>query len=135
MSSSPQDQLDRTLEEYRRKREDLRGLHERMARISATVTAPRKVVSITVGQQGDVTALTFPSGAYKSMVPAELAAVVLETVRQAQAKVREELATMMEPMMPPGFAVRDLLAGKADLDRLLPDEPGLDGVFLRRDGQ
>lgn len=134
MSSSLQEQLERTLEEYRRKREDLRGMQAKMADISASVTASRNVVSVTVGQHGDVTGITFPTAAYKSMVPSELAKVVLETVRKAQEKAREELAQLMEPMMPPGFAVRDLLAGKADLDALVPDEME-PGMLLRQNRQ
>ncbi|HUQ54865.1 YbaB/EbfC family nucleoid-associated protein [Lentzea sp.] len=132
MSSSLEEQFEQTREEFRRKREDLRDVQAKMAGISVSVTAPRRVVEVTVGRNGDVTDVSFPSGAYKSMVPSELAKVVLETVRNAQEKAREELAQLMEPMMPAGFAVRDLLAGKADLDAMLPDDAG-PGMFLRHD--
>jgi len=113
------------------KREDLRGLHERMSRISARMTAPRKVVSVTVGWQEDVIEPVFPCSVCRSTLAGarlpEPAAMVLEIVRAARAKVGEELAVMMAPMMPSGFAVRALPAGKAYLDRILPDEPSLDG--------
>jgi DNA-binding protein YbaB len=134
MSSSLQEQLELTLAEYRRKREDLRGVQKRIAEISASVTSPRNVVSVTVGQHGQVTGVQFPSTAYRSMAPAELAKVVFETVEKAQQKAREELTEMMEPMMPAGLSMRDLVAGKADIDKIFPDDPE-DGFLSRRPDQ
>lgn len=131
MSSSLQEQLEQSLGEYRRKREELREMQARMAEFSVTVSSPRNVFSVTVGQQGEVTGLAFPTGAYKSLVPSELSKIILETVREAQGKARDELAALMEPMMPPGFGVRDLLAGGADLDAALPAEME-PGTFLRQ---
>jgi DNA-binding protein YbaB len=125
-----QDQLEQTLAEYRQKRADLRKLQERMADMSSTATAPRKVVSATVDTHGRITGIAFPTNAYKNMAPAELANVVCDTVRKAQALAREELAELMEPMMPAGMSMRGREPGGFDIDRLFPENPE-EGVFFR----
>ncbi|SFR29910.1 YbaB/EbfC DNA-binding family protein [Lentzea waywayandensis] len=130
MSSSLQDQLEQTLAEYRQKRADLQQMQEKMAEMSSTASAPRKVVTATVDTHGQITGIAFPTNAYKNMAPAELAKVVRETVRKAQTMAREQLVELMEPMMPAGMSMRGKEPGKLDIDRLFPENPE-DGVFFR----
>jgi DNA-binding protein YbaB len=131
MSSPLQDQLEQALAEYRQRRADMQQLQVTMAGMSSTVTAPRNVVSATVDSHGQVIAVVFPSKAYKNLAPAELATVVCETVGKAQTMAREELAELMEPMMPAGMSMRGMEPGKIDIDRLFPENPE-DGVIFRR---
>jgi DNA-binding protein YbaB len=134
MSSSLQEQLEQTLAEYRRKREDLRGMQQRMSEISVTIAAPRNVVSVTVDQHGQVTGVQFPTAAYRSMAPLELANTVRDTMQKAQQKARAELTEMMEPLMPSGLSFRDIVSGKTDIEKMFPDDPE-DGVLFRRGQQ
>ncbi|MEV0052204.1 YbaB/EbfC family nucleoid-associated protein [Saccharopolyspora shandongensis] len=130
MSYSFQDNLEQVLADYRRNRENLQALQEKMTEKSSTATAPRNAVSATVDIHGQVTAIAFPTNAYKNMAPAELANAVRDTVRKAQQQAREEMIGLVEPMMPEGMSMRGAEPGKIDVDRFFPDDPEK-SVFLR----
>ncbi|MEU3650076.1 YbaB/EbfC family nucleoid-associated protein [Lentzea sp. NPDC034063] len=130
MSSPLQDQLEEALAEYRKQRAGLKALQERMSELSSTATAPRNVVSVTVDTHGQVTGVGFPTGAFKNMTPTELANIVCDTARKAQAMAREKTAELVESMMPAGSSMRGMEPGKFDVDRLFPETPE-DGGFFR----
>lgn len=123
MSDSYHDDLDQTLEQYHQYRDSVVELQRNLQAISCSVTAPRRVVTVTVGPDGGVVDLKFPTNAYKRMTPAELAKVVVTTMSDARDKARSEVAKLLAPVMPPGMAVDDVLDGKADLLAMLPEEP------------
>lgn len=129
MSSPLQDQLEEALAEYQKQRAGLKALQERMAELSSTATAPRNVVSVTVDTHGQVTGVGFPTSAYKNMTPTELANVVCDTARKAQAMAREKTAELVESMMPTGLSGRPVELGKFDVDRLFPENPEDGGLF------
>ena len=129
MSSPLQDQFEKTLAEYRKKRADLKDMQSRMAEMSSTATAPRNVVVATVDTHGQITGISFPSNAYKNMAPAELGTVICDTVRKAQTMAREQLVELMEPMMPAGMSMRGREPGKFDIDRLFPENPEEGSIF------
>lgn len=97
------------------------ALHRRVAEISVSVTAPRKVVTVTVGRHGQITDLQFPTNTYRGLSPADLATTVIRTLRQAQAQVREQVATLMAPLVPPHFDLTGPLPAETDE----PDESGI----------
>lgn len=130
MSSSLQDQLEKTLADYQQRRTDLRELQARMAEMSSTATAPRNVVSATVDTHGQITGIAFPTNAYKGMAPAEIANVVCDTVRKAQAMARAEMVKLMEPIFPSNMSARGDDPFKLDIDKLFPENPE-DGIFFR----
>ena len=92
--------------------------------MTVSATAPRGVVTITVGQHGQIIDLQFPSAAYRGMAPADLANTLLQTLRRAQAQAREEVAILMAPVMPPHFD-----ATGAQLT--VPAEPDESGIFQK----
>ena len=119
------DDLEGLMETYRRQREELEAVQVKIRSLACTAVAPRRTVSVTAGYGGEVTDITFPTAAYKRLPPAELAAAVTATVRQAQALATAEAAELLAPSMPEGVDVNGLLAGTVDLSSLLPVEPGL----------
>ncbi|MCE7008104.1 hypothetical protein LWC34_35570 [Kibdelosporangium philippinense] len=88
-----------------------------MAEVEVTVTAPREVVSVTVGQHGLVRDGQFPSMAYRRLTLSELAAVVLDTMTKEQAESRDRMAELMKPVTPPGFDLKSMMDGTADVER------------------
>jgi hypothetical protein len=96
----------------------------RLAEVTVSATAPRKVVTITVGQHGQIIDMHFPSGAYRGMAPADLASTLMQTLRQAQAQAREEVALLTASVMPPHFD-----ATGAQLT--VPTEPDESGIFQK----
>lgn len=82
-------------------------------------------MKITVGAQGEVTAIEFPTGAYRRMAPKELADVLLTTLRQARAEALEGVAGVLADRLPPGVTVPDLLQGRVDPAAVLPEDPAM----------
>ncbi|MET7385889.1 YbaB/EbfC family nucleoid-associated protein [Streptomyces sp. NPDC005529] len=123
---SPYDQqIEDLLEQYRRQREEAAETRRRINATTSTATAPRQTVKVTVGAQGEVTAIEFPTGAYRRMAPKELADVLLTTLQQARSEALEGAAGVLAGELPPGVTVADLLQGRVDPGALLPEDPAM----------
>ncbi|MBK6014468.1 MULTISPECIES: YbaB/EbfC family nucleoid-associated protein [Streptomyces] len=118
-------QIEDLLDQYRRQRDEAAETRRRINETTSTVTAPRQTVKITVGAQGEVTAIEFPTGAYRRMAPKELADVLLTTLRQARAEALEGVAGVLADRLPPGVTVPDLLQGRVDPAAVLPEDPAM----------
>jgi DNA-binding protein YbaB len=132
MSSSNQMMAEQALAAYRQRRENLADLQQKLGEVSASVTAKRKVVTVTVGRQGQVTGVTFPSAAYKNLTPSELAKVVMQTIDEAREQVVRRSAELLAPVLPDGFPAPDLVNGTADLRVLTSSEPRRAADVLER---
>jgi hypothetical protein len=118
-------QIEELTAEYRRRRAQAGELRRKIGEISGCATAPREVVKVTVGAQGEVRAVEFPTGAYKRMAPAELAGTLMATIGEARDKALAAVGELMTPELPRGLNIVDLLQGKADLPGALPAEPAI----------
>lgn len=126
MSSSPYDQhIEELLGAYRRERAQIGDLQRRMREVKASATAPRQALKVTVDSQGEVTAIEFPTGAYKRMAPVELAQMLVSTIQKARTIAVEEAAEILSGHLPAGMSAVDLLQGKADFGALLPETPAM----------
>jgi DNA-binding protein YbaB len=114
--------------EYQKRRAKTVELHRKLKEITATATASRSVVKVSVGAQGEVRDIEFPTGAYKRMAPAELTAALLATIAEAREKALAMVKELMEPEMPKGSNFIDVFTGKAELPDALPDEPVMPDV-------
>jgi DNA-binding protein YbaB len=120
---SPYDQqIEELLAEYRDAREQAVETRRRINEVQATATAPRQVVKITVGAQGQVTALEFPTGAYRNLPPKELSKVIMATLEQARAQALSAVSEVTLGRMLGGVSPADLLQGRVDPRSLLPEE-------------
>lgn len=123
------------LARYRELRRDAANVQRQMLEISGTAVSKRQSVKITVNVHGEISAIEFPTGAYKRMTPTELADAIKSTTQEAKAKALEDLDALMQPKMTTGMSFKDLIQGKADLVAGLPEEPPMtDAVadYLRR---
>ena len=126
MSSTPYDQgIEDLLALYQQQRAEVAETRRRINDVTGTATAPRQTVKVTVGAQGDVTAIEFPTGAYRRMAPKELADAMLAVIAQARAAAMEQVAELTELGLPSGVSPADLLQGKADPTALLPETPAM----------
>lgn len=123
MTSGYEQELNESLARYQRRRQELAEFQRGMAAITVTVTAPRRVVSVTMGNAGEVRELTFPTAAYRSMTPVELATVITKTIEDARSQALDRAAELLSGMLPPGLDARQLVRGKTDLSQMLPDDP------------
>jgi DNA-binding protein YbaB len=123
MSSRYEQLADQAAAAYQKRLDDLAESRRKLAEVSATVVAPRQVVSVTVGGQGEITDVKFPVSAYKDMAPAELADVIMKTVKDAREQALGKSAKVLAPMLPEGFSAEAIVTGTADLRSMLPAEP------------
>jgi len=128
--------LDEVLAQYQQARADLQAVQERVRSVTATVKSSKGLVTVTVGPQGDITELTFNTRGYRSMVPAELSTVLIETIAKARAEVAEQMRAAVTPFLPFDLSFDDMRAGKVDWTAMLPERPfdagtGLAGLATR----
>jgi hypothetical protein len=118
MTAPHEQTLTEVLAAYQRQREHLARTREQLTEITSTATAPRQVVTATVGRHGEVLALAFPTGAYKRLTPAELGAVIVATIQDARQQALSRAAELLAPLLPAGFSAQDLVSGTVDLTAL-----------------
>ncbi|MGW1109478.1 YbaB/EbfC family nucleoid-associated protein, partial [Streptomyces sp. NPDC002540] len=75
---------------------------------SFTVRSRDRAVEVTVGHQGELTALRFLDGKYRTMSAGELAGSVLEAAERARTQMSRQVMEMFEPFTRPSGAVPDL---------------------------
>ena len=109
-----QEQAEQLVAEYEARRSRTGELRRKLGEIRETVTGPRGSMKVTVDAQGNVTALEFPTGAYKRMAPKELADALLETIGKAQEKAMESVGSVMTPEMPGSSNILEMMRAKAD---------------------
>jgi DNA-binding protein YbaB len=114
---------EQALVRYRELRQDAMETQRQMREISGTAVSKRQTVKVTVNVHGEISALEFPTGAYKRMTPTELAEAIKTTTQEAKAKALEDLNALMEPKLQTGLSFKDLIQGKADLAAALPEDP------------
>jgi DNA-binding protein YbaB len=115
--------IEELTEEYEKARAHTGELRREISELTASATAPRETVRVTVGAQGDVRSIEFRGSAYKRMAPAELSAAVMATISQAKDKAQRKLSELMAPELPPGVNFLDVLQGKAELPAMAKFDP------------
>ncbi|WP_327425562.1 YbaB/EbfC family nucleoid-associated protein (plasmid) [Streptomyces sp. NBC_01527] len=130
MSNPYDQQIEDLLAKYRQRRDEAVETQRRINATTATATAPRQTVKVTVGAQGQVTALDFPTGAYRRMPPKELADVLLTTIQQARSEALESVNAISHEALPPGVNMADLLQGHVDVTAIIPEEPATSKSML-----
>lgn len=108
-------QVEDLLADYRRSRDQLASVHQRLASISESATSPDGLVTATVGPNGTLTDLTIADAAYRLLRPADLAKVILATTSAAADRVAKLATEAMLPVLPAGTDPAALLRGTADL--------------------
>lgn len=114
--------------EYRAQQAKATELHRKLKEITGTATAPRGAVKVSVGAQGDVRDIEFPTGAYKRMAPTELTAALLETIEQAKTKALDAVRELMQPEMSAASRLIDAFTGNTEAITPLPEEPAMPDV-------
>ncbi|AGL14097.1 YbaB/EbfC family nucleoid-associated protein [Actinoplanes sp. N902-109] len=117
------ERIESLFEEYQRQRNSLTEMQRKMSELSATATSPRREVSVTVGQNGVLKDIQFPSGAHKRLTTADLTKLIMETYGEAKEGVMTQAAEVLAPMLPDGMDAQSLVRGTAGTDAFMPAEP------------
>ncbi|WP_030737818.1 YbaB/EbfC family nucleoid-associated protein [Streptomyces sp. NRRL S-31] len=123
MSTPYDDQLEELRAGYQAQLAQIGELQSRMREVTGTATAKAQAMKVTVGPQGELLSVEFPTGAYRSMAPKELADLIVKTVQEARGKATAAVAEVMAPHLPQGFDTTGLLNGSADVTQLMGSEP------------
>jgi len=124
MTSPYDEEIERLLAQYQQQRDEVASTRARINELTGQATAPRQVVRITVNGQGDVTAVEFPTTAYRRLAGKELADLIVATYRRARDEAQEKLAELMDEQLPGGLTYAGLLGGE-DASSLLGDGPSM----------
>jgi DNA-binding protein YbaB len=122
--------IEELTQEYDKARERTGELRRKVGELTVTVTAPRETVKVTVGAQGDVRAIEFPTGAYKRMAPTELSAALMSALTEAKEKAQVQLGELMAPSMPAGVNFLGIVSGQAEMPALDSAQAGLPRVVM-----
>ncbi|MEV7043713.1 YbaB/EbfC family DNA-binding protein [Amycolatopsis sp. NPDC051061] len=128
--------VEEALAALERERQKIGKLSEMWREGRTTIRAKDQSLSMTFDGRGELIELVFNESKYRSLAPAQLANVVLETLRRGKA---ECMAKMSEVMGTGGSGIDygEVAAGKADPQQVLESliGPMLGSVGLeRRDG-
>jgi DNA-binding protein YbaB len=111
------DVLGRLVAESRRAIASYAEVRERMSALRTSATSKDRAVTVEIGPGGALVDITFATRAYRDMAPAELSALILQTVAQARQEygelMRAQLATFTSAL-----PVEDVLSGTFDPRRL-----------------
>jgi DNA-binding protein YbaB len=122
--SSPYDEaVEKMMADYHRQLEQISEHQRKMQEISATATSQRKSVSVTLGAQGQLVELKFPTDAYRDMAPAELANVITEVFAAARNEVLKQQRELMMANAPMGLDLSKMFGPDSDLGKVLPRDP------------
>ncbi|MFD4644475.1 YbaB/EbfC family nucleoid-associated protein [Lentzea sp. NPDC058436] len=103
--------------DFQRQRESLAETQRRMREISGVAVAPRQAVKVAVNSNGELTEITFPTGAYKNMAPKELADVLLAVVGEARANAMKSVMELVGGQLKGSDSIAEMLGGEADLTK------------------
>jgi DNA-binding protein YbaB len=122
--SSPYDEaINEMMADYHRQLEQITEHQKQMQEITGTAASQRKSVSVTVGPQGQILELKFPTDAYREMAPMELANVIIETFNAARAHVMKQQQELMAANAPAGIDISQLFGENSELGKALPRNP------------
>ncbi|NMO55375.1 YbaB/EbfC family DNA-binding protein [Actinoplanes sp. TBRC 11911] len=119
MSSPMHDRIEQAYAEFEKKKEAIAGFENAIGTAHTTVTSKNRELNVTVDGRGDLTEIKFPTNAYRSMAPAELANLLVDTVRSAREKARAEAANMLESLLPARAPILSMLNNPGGFDQMM----------------
>lgn len=121
------------MREHREQLAQAAQLQRAVAGVTATAADLRRAVRVTVGARGELTALEFPTGAYRRMAPQELAALIVATATAAAERAAARVAGLAAPTLPSGLDVGRLLSGSAGVGEIFGERRPVPGEHADHD--
>src|SRR4051812_12549200 len=106
--------LNEAMAELEKQRASLTRLHAGMEEVTGSARSKRRQVSVSVDARGDITELKFHGTAYRSLSPAELADIIVETIREAKQSAQSTLAESLRDVLPADAEVAEIVSGRYD---------------------
>lgn len=109
-------QVEELLADYRRSREQLVSVQQKLGAVTASESDPDKLVTATVGPRGTLTKLEISDSAYRRYRAGELAEQIVRLTAAATVRALAAAGQIIAPALPAGTDPQALLLGTADLD-------------------
>ncbi|MFJ3671524.1 YbaB/EbfC family nucleoid-associated protein [Streptomyces sp. NPDC090106] len=129
---SVEERLAKAMQALETTRAAVADAEQRLREATVTVTSRDRSVEVTVGAQGDLKALRFHDGRYRSMAPAQLSAVVMETIGQARARMSRQVVETYRPISESVPALPGLPGAEIDWERLFGSDEDESAAAARR---
>ncbi|RKR86736.1 YbaB/EbfC DNA-binding family protein [Micromonospora pisi] len=121
MSSPLQNRIEQAFAEFEQQKIAISGIERKIEAAKTTVTAKNRAVTVTVDGRGDLVEVKFPTNAYRTMPPAELGSLLVETTKAAREQAREGAAELFQTILPAGMPILDMLNGSVDFDEMMSE--------------
>lgn len=118
MDASLQHQLEEAMAEFSRHQAELLKVRDEMRALSVTVRSKDRAVEVTLGAQGEVTAMRFLDNKHQSMSGHELAASVLDAMSVAREEIGARARAGFDAIARRGQGVAGSGLEGLDLDQL-----------------
>ncbi|MGI5229455.1 YbaB/EbfC family nucleoid-associated protein [Actinoallomurus sp. CA-142502] len=105
--------LNAAIADLRAEQARIEAATDRMSSVTGSAVSKDRAVTATVDSQGRLVELKLAAERYRRIAPAELAASIVATVRQAQDDAFREATSMLSGLMPDGLGLP--LSGDLDL--------------------
>jgi DNA-binding protein YbaB len=109
------------LNELRRSQERLHKVRKQLQDKSSKITSKDGMITVTLDNRCEVSGITFNTGKFRQMAPAELGSVLVEVIGKARAEGRAKILDAYRDLMPSGLDVNAIMSGKFDLDSMFDD--------------
>lgn len=139
MDLDVESRIEAVMASMREQQKKMAEAKEELDKASSTATSKDRMVTVTVGSQGQVLSMNFHTKRYQDMAPAELAAALTTVLNEARGRMGEQVIAKMKSFGNVGEAVR-AAAGvgemPSDLDELMKPlramRPGFDEEEARK---
>ncbi|MCM4084241.1 YbaB/EbfC family nucleoid-associated protein [Paractinoplanes hotanensis] len=120
MTGPVHDMMEKSFTAFEEQKRAVETFEKAVAEAETTVTAKNRAVSVTVDGRGDLTDVKFPTNAYRTMAPAELSSLLVETVTSARDQARAGMNELLEAILPGGMAA-DFLTNSVHIDEMMDE--------------
>ena len=118
MSTPFNEQIELVMAEFQEQRARLESARQELEKATVTATSKDHLVTVTASVSGEVREIKFHRTDYAAMAPAELSAVLVETITKAREKAGAKATAAFGELAGFGAGLRDSLAGGSELDEI-----------------
>jgi len=119
MSDAGYDLIRQAAADLDRKQRRLREIRAELAGSSTKVSSVDNTLVVELDAAGELASIKFNSPKFRRMAPAELGALLVDTIKRARSENRARLFSAYEDVLPAGF--RELVTGATGLDEMFDE--------------
>jgi DNA-binding protein YbaB len=108
-------------DELRQTQVRLGEAREKIMESQTKASSPDGTIVVVLNGQGDLSSITFKTAKWRRMSPAELGALLVQTINRAREQGREDLMKTYGSFMPKGFGMLSSHDGEWSLDKMFDD--------------